>query len=183
MANYKKTGNYKNSGGLLQLIENYTFGSTITTKTFTISPALNMDDHSMLMLVMDVSATASLALQAQVNGYTTSTYNWDSNSTKDAANTPTTGTSDTSIEIVSTALLSTAGAPVHVVMYIMLNKSGSNDRITIHSHAVSPTAVAIQECGGGNTTAVTEIDAVTIKVSTSSLQANGRMTLYKVKRT
>ena len=166
---------------LWELIEDYEAGSAEASHTFTFT-ALDMDDHSELVLIMDISPTVILNLQCQVNGHVAANYQDIGVSTAQGGlNTVIDNTNQTAATLISSATLGAGNRSAFCETHFGLTKAGTGDNILFSSKSMG--LLTIQEVTGHSLdSAKTEISSIKILTSTSTWQTGTRMTLYKVKR-
>ncbi len=153
----------------------------MTTKTFTIT-AVDMESDSMLVLQISGTMTGALALQLRVNGQSGSFYNDAGRYIKGGAETLIQNSSQAQSELIASGNGGTnADFNGQVRLYFTL--SSTADRLHIHSDFTGSGTEHHTVMGNTFQTAITSITSITIMVSTSSIKANHRMTLYKVSRT
>lgn len=168
------------AGGAWSVIEDFINASTITSKTFTIDPAIDFDTVSKLVLIMDGGNTASLAMRVKFNGVTAG---YAVDGFRRIGGLTEIDTSATSEAIFAdTTLLNAASRAIHAELIFYLNKGGTADFVGVHSYCESVAVGGYQEVFLRNVTAAADISEIIIDVSTSSLLANFRMTLYQVSR-
>ncbi len=176
MVNYK----FRLAGsGLLTAIESYEASSAEATHTFTFT-AIDFDDVSHLLLVIDGSTTAAQQLLLVFNADTSSLYYTDGTSTTGGAETLLDINAAASGEIFSASELYAANQYYLAYIIIGINKGATLD---------APTAIINGSVYGRARQSITrlhadhaDISSIEIKTSTSTWKIGTRMTLYKVAR-
>ncbi len=144
-------------------------------------PAVNFDDDSMLVLVIDGSSSASFNLGIRFNK-NSSSYFVDGRRITGGGQTLIDLNGQTFGQIASTSVIAGVDRPFSSEIYIHLNKAGAIKRINCNYMTMGG-QIGIQEVATVtllvNKTNVTDIDILT---STSTWKIGTRMTLYKVAR-
>lgn len=153
--------------------------TTESTFTFTLREPLTMDDHSMLVLVMDLQVTAALTLLLRINGSSASLYFTDGARIAGGAETLIDGSTDTSAELCNTALTAAANG-LCGKSEIFLMKGAGTDAVHILSNYSSQEGV--QNVRNMFLVDTATIASVTVLTSTSTWASGSRMSLYKVSR-
>jgi len=166
-----------------ELIEEFeVIGVSQNSKTFTLSPAIDFDDVSMLVLISDFSLTAgSGAFTFIVNGITNG---WFSDGRRILGGVETiidvNGGSFT--RLVTDLLLTSNNVPAHLIAYIQLNKGGANTRVGIQSFANGVGVNGNEVLSHTNTNNITSISSIKVTGRIRNFDVGTRMSLYKVKR-
>lgn len=144
--------------------------------------AVDFDDDSKLVLVIDMQATAQLALLLRINEQTGSSYHFDGSRITGGAETLIDGSADSSFTIGSTSVINSADRNIGIIIDIQLAKGGVNDYPLIHSRGEFGNLAGTENVSGAlivNSTNIVDIDILT---STSTWKVGTRATLYKVAR-
>ncbi len=180
MANYKNVGNYKPvSAGIWELIEDYSFTSNISTKTFSFT-GVDFNSHSMLVLILDGKVTGAMDLYLKVGGKTAD-YFYDGVRHQAGATTEIDAGSQAQIVIMSTAMLGGANATINGIIEIMQDRT-SVQSIQVHSRMGSSDKEGFEILSSFQASSIASLAEIIVNVSANNI-SNGRMTLYKVKRT
>jgi len=171
--------NYKASASLT-LIESYEAGSAEASKTFTF-PAIDYQSISHLILQIDISVTAALALKLGIDTLT-SAYFYQGRRLIAGAETLINGGTAANWEICSATLLAGANQSAFIIIHLGLTKAGANNRTKGFS-----TASAGEQRGNEVLSLVQDTSnpshtTIEVTTSTSTWQTGTRMSLYKVKR-
>ena len=164
-------------GGKWETVENHVATGTESTYTFDIDEAT--DDNSMLVLVYDLGATASFALQMVVNDVTN--YNADGSLINAGSQTIINVAGASEIEIASTTILSAGNATACGTVQIFTPDAGTT-RPLVLSQATGQNTSAIEFVSSLVVGSATSITKIVVQSSTSTWLANSKFTLYRVVR-
>jgi len=169
--------------GAMEPLLDYEAAVAEGSHTFTLPSAIDFDDDSYLLLVIDLGSTASFALELGVNGITSATYHTDGFRIDAGTETIIDQNLVALWEIASVTMITAANRPIAAIITIQLNKAGPSDRVAISSNAIS-SVLAITETitGGFQTTSTASITSLEVTASASTWQIGTRMTLYQVSR-
>lgn len=150
-----------------------TLGGSAATYTFSNIPQGFTD----LVLVMTIGTTASTAsVFFRVNGDSGSNYSWTRLSTNGSSATSSRGSNTTSGAISQIALSSTSFDSVNIAHFMNYSNTTRNKTVITRSSNPNQGTELITSMWRSNS-AITSID---IGVSTGSLAANSRLTLYGI---
>ncbi len=171
--------NYKKTQSQLELVETYESTTTITSKTFTLSPTDDFTNTSYYILMIDYQQTAALDLRMGLNGLTANYY---SDGRRIAGGVETLlGVDAAAISIISSAThVGGNNEYSGVNILISYNKDAGVSKLAWQSSAFKAGSSEIQAHGIAADAA--GLISIEITVSTSSLKTGARMTLYKVNR-
>ncbi len=159
-----------------ELIE--THEALIPESTFTFSfPAIDFDDDSELVLVIDIGSTVALNLQLAINGISTLLYFTDGRRIKGGVETLI-DLNQTSFQISSSSILF---ATAFITVQIGLSKAGTNDRPMIFTTASGGNA-GNEVTNGALASVTASISSLEVKTTTSTWRTGTRMSLYRVRR-
>ncbi|KKK85118.1 hypothetical protein LCGC14_2776500, partial [marine sediment metagenome] len=150
-----------------------------TKASFTFS-AVSFDDDSMLVMVIDMSPTATLALQLQMNSNTTANYFFGGYRILGGVQTLVSTPTQTSIELTNSAI-STINANVFGIINFGVGKASTAPRPLVTYKFLAGTT-SVQDMVGSLVASDNEINEIIVKTSTSTWRIGTRMTLYKVAR-
>ncbi len=148
--------------------------------TFT---AVDFDDDSKLVLIVDISAVLVLSLRMQINDDTSSNYFTDGRLIAGGVETLIDLNGKASFQILSTDILSAVNIGGFAEITIGLNKAGTSDRPIFISKGGSGSGPKSEDVSGTLNKAIANISSIKVTTSTSNWQIGTRMTLYKVSRT
>ena len=164
-------------GGKWETVENHVATGTESTYTFDIDEAT--DDNSMLVLVYDLGATASFALQMEVNDVTN--YNSDGSLINAGSQTIINSSGDAEIEIASTTIIAAGNSTACGTVQIFTPDAGTT-RPLVLSQATGQNTSAIEFVSSLVVGSATSITKIVVQTSTSTWLANSKFTLYRVVR-
>lgn len=165
----------------LEVLGDYEAASAESSHNFNFT-AVDFDDDSELILIIDIGVTGALNLQIRINGDAGNNYFMDGRRISGGSETILDQNSTSEPQIASSTLLSTANREAFIVVHIGLAKAGDLDRTAI-IYDTQAIGNAMNEAGGiQNTTARSSITDVLVRTSTNTWQIGTRMTLYKVPR-
>ena len=142
--------------------------------------AIDFDDDSQLVLVMDGSITAPLVIQLRINNNATANYFFDGRTIAGGIEIIIDGNVQTQMEISNTTLHSNVNEQFHGNVLIYLAKSGSLKVPTMQALMVGERGSQVMMGKiNANTPSITDVE---VRTSTSTWQTGTRMTLYRVKR-
>lgn len=146
-------------------------------------PAIDFDDDSMLILVIDLVPTAALTLLMRINTIATANYSYGGRRIENTAVETLIGANNvTSIQLASAAgILTAATAQASGIIEILLPKAGAPDRPTVHTRLGSSNGSA-EVMAGSLKIAQANITDIEILTSVSTWQVGTRITLYRVQR-
>ncbi len=165
------------AGGKWETVENHVATGTESTYTFDIDEAT--DDNSMLVLVYDLGATASFALQMEVNDVTN--YNSDGSLINAGSQTIINSSGDAEIEIASTTIIAAGNSTACGTVQIFTPDAGTT-RPLVLSQATGQNTSAIEFVSSLVVGSATSITKIVVQTSTSTWLANSKFTLYRVVR-
>jgi len=168
------------ASGKWTTIEDHEASTTEASFTFTIDPAIDFDDDSMIILVCDYEATAAFALEMTINGLAAG-YHDDGYRIVGGAETLI-NVDAAALGIIATATLSVANNTTAGLVEIMLGKAGIADAPVFLSRFVGGAGLGIEVMSHSVDDAEASINEVKIETSTSTWKAGSRFTLYKVAR-
>jgi len=164
-------------GGKLELIEDYTEGSsTGTTKTFTVTE--DPDNSSCLVIDYSLGVSGSCDILLQLNG-NAGTGEYEINGTSIDGGTETLiGASSTSFEVCPSEILS-AGDSTGCGRIIIYTPEAGTTRPSILATATGQNTARYYSIAGCMFVATSSITSIVVKVSTSSWKQNSNITLYR----
>lgn len=166
-------------GGLWTVIADYEAGGAESSKTFTINPAINFDDISQLLLVIDLVPTLQLALELKLNGLT-ATYYLDGSKIVSGTETIIDDSNTSEFIIADSTIIGGVDARIFGFIHIGVSKGAVTDfpLIVVDMSAGN----GIVHFAGRIATESTEINEIIVETSTSTWKTGSRMTLYKLSR-
>lgn len=144
--------------------------------------AIDFDDDSILILVIDGSATLALALQLRINTIATASYNTDGYFIRAGAQTLIDLNGQTTIEIGSATIINGVNRSFFGEVKIGLNKSGTLDRPKTLSSLGTDSGSGTQVVNGLLDSAEASLTDIEVRTSVSTWQIGTRMTLYRIQR-
>jgi len=142
-------------------------------------PAIDFDSDSMLVLVIDLGASAALNLLMRINSVATGSYFTDGRKIAAGVETLVDLNAQTSALLASSTILSGATSTAFIKALIGTSKITANN----------PTMIISQGAGSGsneqlnsNGPVVVSITDITVLTSASTWKIGTRMTLYRVQR-
>jgi hypothetical protein len=164
-------------GGKLELIEDYTEGSsTGTTKTFTVTE--DPDNSSCLVIDYSIGASASTDILLQINGNTGSGQYEINGTSIDGGTETLIGASSTSFEVCPSEIL-TANSSTGCGRIIIYTPEAGTTRPSILATATGQNTARYYSIAGCMFVATSSITSIVVKVSTSSWLQNSNITLYR----
>lgn len=145
-------------------------------------PAVDFNDDSELMLVIDIGVQEALNLGLQIDSITSTTYFTDGRRIDGGVETLLDINSATTIQLASSTLLSANNRQAFIIVHIGLGKAGSGDRPRILSHATGGLNFMDELISGSNTSSQVSLTDITILTSIGNWHIGTRMTLYKLAR-
>ena len=174
------------SGGVVRVIETKELSVASSSMTFTISPAIDFDDDSYVILEVDGNPTLILGLLLEVNGYTTNGYYSEGQRTSGGTITVLDENNSSGWTIGSTSVLGAVNNSFVCRCEIGINKGGNGASQVwrlLRSNIVGLAQINEQKGGECQTaSSQTTLNEVKILTSTSTLQIGTRATLYAVSR-
>ncbi len=180
MGNYKNVGNYKPTGTWEQIAD-YEATSAEGTKTLSFT-AVDYNDHSMIVLVLDASVTLSLSVLMRINAIANANYYQDANYVADGTATVDDISAATQFTIANSAVFGAVDECGSTIVIIKLNKGGANQYPTISIEAQSGFDDHRYVGGGNLKEDVASISSLVVYTNTSTWKIGARMTVYKVAR-
>lgn len=169
-------------GGLWEAIADYEASSAEASHTFSFT-AVDFDDDSMLVLVLDGSITlGTFALQMTINAVGGGNYHGGGRRIQGGTETLISFGSTDFFPIANTALFNAVNENFFGIIQIGLHKSGNQDRPLIISEIVGGSQTGDDKIFGNVSTANSDIDEIVISTPATTWQIGTRMTLYKVAR-
>lgn len=168
---------------LWELIANYEAGIVEASHVFSFA-AIDFDDVSELLLVIDGAATAVFRLQMRINTLATAVYFTDGRLIAAGVETLIDLNAQTALEVVTAALILGAGGAFQGKCEIFLNKAngGTEECGVISQFFGLSTGVDSYLNGRIFGSAVPSITDIEIRTTASTWKIGTRMTLYKLKR-
>ena len=171
-----------NPSGLWTVLGDYEATVAEGSHTFSFS-AVDFDDDSELMLIIDLDPTAAFNLLLRVNGNSTSNYFVDGSRISVNAETLIDLNTQSSFQLASNSVFSLANREGFVIAHIGLTKAGTTTDVPIiQSFAQGGPATAHESAGGMLNVNTTSISSIVVLTSTSTWKIGSRMTLYKLAR-
>jgi len=164
------------------LIEDYETTGAEASKVFTFT-AIDFEDVSELILLIDGAATAALAVQLRINTVVSANYYDDGHRLTNSVETLIRNNAQTALTVASATML--AGAyGFSSKSRIMLEKAqaAAAHFPIIYSEANSSNTYAWERYSSILNLNQTSISSVEVRTSTSTLKAGTRISLYKVMR-
>ena len=143
-------------------------------------PAVDFSNDSMLVLVVDGSATAALSLQLRINTDATGNYYTDGYRIRNAVETLIDLNLQNQAELANSAILTGGGSNFHGTAYILLSATVATDATVIISQFAGDGAE--QRVRGLFNVGSASITDVEVRTSVSTWLIGTRMTLYRVQR-
>jgi len=161
--------------------ERVTIPDPATSKIFPISPAIDFDNVSMLVLTFDGSFSAGGTLIVGIN---------DLGSTYNTYGRRIIGGVETLINIQNTnghrlatgSLITGANDIIQAICYIQLNKAGLFDETGFQSVANGVSVNGNEVFSGAQNSSISSINEVRIQLTAGGWNVGTRITLYKVSR-
>jgi len=152
--------------------------------TFNIAPAIDFDDDSKLILVLDGSITAIGQIAITVNGIVTGTYNADGRRITGGVETLLDSNGNTQFQPTDVTQLGAVNEPVFLIVEIVLNKSGTADRVHFLSESYGSVQTVSKRFDGTNTTNIASLASIELRSSAgaSDFAPGTRATLYRLRR-
>jgi len=151
-----------------------------STHTFTPATALDFDDISRIVFVMDGDVTGNLEMLIRINGLSTASYMWTGIQSSSGVNTGFTAFSQTASEIMPTI---TANSEFRLEGTILKNQGGDDNEFGGESNVYrSANARVWQQLNWSLTTTLTTLSSVEILTSASTWKIGTRITMYGVNR-
>jgi len=167
--------------GLISMVILGTHEALIAESSHTFSfPAIDFDSISHLVLEIDGSATAALAIQVRINALAT---NYNNQGRRIAAGVETfiNTVAQTAWTVATNLLITGATSGFNIICKIISFKGSPDNQPAIFADATGPVHANETMVGsqGASTTSITD---VVIRTSVSSWRIGTRMTLYSVRR-
>jgi len=166
-----------------EVISDFTLPSQTGIITLPISPAIDFNDVSMVVIEAELISASGTGNQVllRVNGVSANNYDVDGRTIKAGVETIINETG-TGYKIANLTLFQNVNDTVHLLAYLQLNKTGTNKRIGIQSFANG-----LQQNGNMNISGVltidqTELNEIELLVFSAGFVAGTKITVYKVKR-
>lgn len=163
----------------MELIETHEAIAPEASFTFSF-PAIDFDDVAYLVLEIDGSATAALAIEVRINALAT-LYNNQGRRLAAGVETFINTTAQTAWQVATSSLITGATSGFNILCKIISFKGSPDNQPAIFADATGPVHANETMVGsqGASTTSITD---VVVRTSASTWRIGTRMTLYKVKR-
>ena len=171
---------FQDAAGILSVIETYEASVAEAAKTFTFT-AVDFDDDSELLLVMDFNVAGAGVLSMAYNGITGTAYAIDGRAIKAGVETLIDLNAQAAIQIASSALLTDAEDEAFLIVHIGLSKASATIKRIISFCEANGPQQSYEATAGHNNTTSTSISSIEI-TSTVNWNIGSRMTLYKLAR-
>ena len=165
---------------VLSVIETHEAAIAESTFTFSFS-AINFDDDSELLLVIDASVTLLLELFLRINAVSTGYYS-DGRRITGGTETLIDNNNTAGYQIASSTLFAAVNDTGHAEIRIGLTKGGTFDRVIFDGSIASGSLAMGEKKSGMVTGAISSLTDVVVLTTTSTWQVGTRMTLYRVRR-
>jgi len=169
----------KLDGLLWEALGDYEAATAENSHTFSFT-AVDFDDDSMLVLVIDVVATASFILGMRLNTDATANYYNDGRQIIGGTETLLDINAQNEWEIADANLITVGNENTFAIIQLALHKGGTLDRGTMHAMVSTGSGQRVVDgFFDVNTSSLTDVEVLT---STSTWKTGSRITLYKVPR-
>ena len=162
-----------NRAPVFELLDDHTASGTESTYTFTPGTTITKSTHSMIYIVFDGAATASLALQMQINGLTTSLYDTNGFKADCSAITNISAMAAAQFQLASSTMLSGTPTECSGQAYLFFHNSGVSGR----SNFLNAQAPKEEQYSHRHQSATT-ITSITLKTSTSTWVSGTKIRIY-----
>jgi len=166
-----------------EVIEDFTQVGNGSILNIAVSPAIDFDKVSMLVLVFDGAFTVATNLVLTINGIT-SNYNTYGRRIKGGVETLLNFSNQGNLKIATDQLLTGNNDVGHSIIYITLNKAGTFKEVgfQIFSNGVTVNGNEVFSGALNLVAGVSSISLVSPQLTSGSWKDGTRITLYKVKR-
>lgn len=176
------------SGGIVQtgdtfltVIGDYEAAIAEASHSFTFT-AVDFDDDSEVMIIIDGSVTAAAAIQVRINSEAGASYFQDGRRIASGVETLIDQNSENEFDVCSATMLQNGGDGFFAVIKISFNKSGTLDRPRIISESVGGSVLANEQVSGMFNVATATLTDIVMRTSTSTWDIGTRITVYKLSR-